>query len=268
MENSEDWTINPQADAKSAAPIAPASDDAGWIDDIVPDMSRPSELGDDFRSVGDHRPAIQRQVDPNSPIVMVETAFLASASALVWFVNSYFPIGPVLQIFFPIPIALLYLRWGKRSAWMAAVIATLLLTILMGPTRSVQFIVPYGFLGVLLGLSWYRRASWGWSIVLGTLLTTLGSFFRLWILSALLGENLWHYSTVQMTGLLDWAFDRLNILEQPTLPLVQAMAAVMITLRNLVYLFVVHVVAWFLCDRLGNPIPRAPRWVRILFEMD
>jgi uncharacterized protein YybS (DUF2232 family) len=260
MENSEDWTIDPQAGSQSAAPIDSATDDGGWIDDIVPDVPSLTELRD--------RPAIPRQVDPNSPIVMVETAFLASASALVWFVNSYFPIGPVLQIFFPIPIALLYLRWGKRSAWMAALIATLLLTILMGPTRSVQFIVPYGFLGVLLGFSWYRRASWGWSIFLGTLLTTIGAFFRLWILSALLGENLWHYSTVQMTGLLDWGFDRLNILEQPTLPLVQVAAAVMIMLRNLVYLFVVHVVAWFLCDRLGNPIPRAPRWVRVLFEME
>ncbi len=252
--DANDWTIDPQA------PPAVDADAVGWIDDIVPDVPRLTEL--------QGRPAIHRQVDPHRPIVMVETAFLASASALVWFVNSYFPIGPVLQIFFPIPIALLYLRWGRRSAWMAALIATLLLTILMGPTRSVQFIVPYGLLGVLLGMLWYRRASWGASIFLGTLLATLGSFFRLWILSALLGEDLWHYSTVQMTGLLDWAFDRLNILEQPTLPLVQVAAAGMITLRNLVYLFVVHVVAWFLCDRLGNPIPRAPRWVRVLFEMD
>jgi uncharacterized protein YybS (DUF2232 family) len=263
MTNSEDWTIDPQKGSPtgpSSGPIDPATDNGGWIDDIVPDVPSLNELRE--------RPAIQRQVDPNSPIVMVETAFLSSASALVWLINSYFPIGPVLQIFFPIPIALLYLRWGKRSAWMAALIATLLLTILMGPTRSIQFIVPYGFLGVLLGVLWYRRASWGWSIFLGTLLATLGSFFRLWILSALLGEDLWHYSTVQVTGFLDWGFDRLNLLQQPTLGLVQAIAAAMIVLRNLIYLFVVHVVAWFLCDRLGNPIPRAPRWVRVLFEMD
>jgi uncharacterized protein YybS (DUF2232 family) len=253
--SADDWTIDPQM---AASP--PIADDAGWIDDIVPDVASFDPLND--------RPARRRAVDPHSPIVMVETAFLSSASALVWLINSYFPIGPVLQIFFPIPIALLYLRWGRRSAWMAALIATLLLTILMGPTRSVQFIVPYGVLGVLLGVMWYRRAGWGWSIFLGTLLTTLGSFFRLWILSALLGEDLWHYSTVQVTGLLDWLFDQFNILQQPTLPLVQAMAAAMIALRNLVYLFVVHVVAWFLCDRLGNPIPRAPRWVRVLFEME
>jgi uncharacterized protein YybS (DUF2232 family) len=255
MANLEDWTIDPQS-----TPIEPPSDDAGWIDDIVPDRPQDAALAD--------RPAPYRQVDPNSPIVMVETAFLASASALIWFINSYFPIGPILQLFFPIPIALLYLRWGRRSAWMGALIATLLLTILMGPTRSIQFIVPYGLLGVLLGLMWYRRASWGMAIFCGTLLATLGAFFRLWLLSTMLGEDLWHYSTVQVTGLLDWLFDRLNILQQPTLPMVQAIAAALIVFRNLVYLFVVHVVAWFLCDRLGNPIPRAPRWVRVLFEME
>jgi uncharacterized protein YybS (DUF2232 family) len=250
--DADDWTISPKTDS--------FDDAAGWIDDIVPDVPAVGESAD--------RPPVRRQVDPKSPIVMVETAFLASAASLIWFINSYFPIGPVLQIFFPIPIALLYLRWGKRSAWMAALIATLLLTILVGPTRSIQFIVPYGFLGVLLGLLWYRRANWGISILLGTLLATLGAFFRLWLLSILLGEDLWRYSTVQVTGLLDWGFDRLNILQQPTLPLVQVIAAALIALRNLVYIFVVHVVSWFLCDRLGNPIPRAPRWVRVLFEME
>ncbi|MBE9028480.1 DUF2232 domain-containing protein [filamentous cyanobacterium LEGE 11480] len=250
--DSDDWTISDEP---------PATDEAaGWIDDIVPDVSA-------FQPAPD-RPRAQRQVDPNSPIVMVETAFLASASSLIWFINSYFPIGPILQVFFPIPIALIYLRWGRRPAWMTALIATLLLTILVGPTRSILFLIPYGFLGVLLGVMWYRRASWGMSIFLGTLLLTVGSFFRLWLLSILLGQDMWQYSTVQVTGFLDWGFDRLNILQQPNLALVQAIAAALIVLRNLVYLFVVHVVSWFLCDRLGNPIPRPPRWVRVLFELE
>ncbi len=248
--------------SRSAADSQPDSfdDEVGWIDDIAPDVAT--------TGVPIEHPPARRAVDPSRPIVMVETAFLASASSLIWLINSYFPIGPVLQIFFPIPIALIYLRWGRRPAWMTALIATLLLTILMGPTRSIQFIVPYGFLGVMLGVLWYRRASWSISIVLGTLLATLGSFFRLWLLSLLLGEDLWRYSTVQVTGLLDWGFDRLNILQQPTLSLVQAIAAALIGLRNFVYLFVVHVVSWFLFERLGTPIPRAPRWIRVLFEME
>jgi uncharacterized protein YybS (DUF2232 family) len=49
---------------------------------------------------------------------------------------------------------------------------------------------------------------------------------------------------------------------------VQAIAAALIVLRNVVYAFVVHVVSWFLFDRLGNPMPAPPRWVRTLFEID
>jgi uncharacterized protein YybS (DUF2232 family) len=209
-----------------------------------------------------------RNVSPNSPIVMVETAFLASAASLVWVVNSYFPLGPLLTLFFAIPIALIYLRWGKRASWMGALTAALLLTILMGPLRAVQYMLMYGFLGILLGSLWRRRASWGTAIALGTLLMTIGTFIWIVVLSGLVGEDLWRYSTTQVTGLLDWIFDRLNLLDRPSLDLVAAMALGFIVLKNVFYLFIVHVAAWFLCDRLGNPISRAPRWVSTIFEME
>ena len=73
------------------------------------------------------------------PLPLVETAFLASAASLMWLINMYFPPGPLLRILFPLPIALVYLRWNLRSAWMAAVVSGLLLTILLGPTRSIFF---------------------------------------------------------------------------------------------------------------------------------
>jgi uncharacterized protein YybS (DUF2232 family) len=117
-----------------------------------------------------------------STLRMVETAFLASTASLIWFINFYFPLGPVLRVFFPIPIALVYLRWGKRAAWMAAVTSGLLLSVLMGPVRSLLFVMPFAFMGVMLGASWYRRVHWIVSITLGTLLGTLGVFFRLWFL--------------------------------------------------------------------------------------
>jgi uncharacterized protein YybS (DUF2232 family) len=232
------------------------SDDAEWIEDIVPKVPERN---------GGRR---DRVVEPGNPIVLVETAFLASAASLIWFVNFYFPMGPLLQIFFPTPIALVYLRSGKRAAWMAALISGLLLTILMGPPRSIQFVVPYGLMGVLLGYLWRRNASWGWSIFLGTGLATIGSFFRIWLVSLLLGDDLWTYSTIQVTGFLDWLFTNLGFLTQPSLPLVQLMAVGLIVLRNFVYLFIVHVVAWFLLDRLGDHIPNPPKWVQTLFEME
>lgn len=111
-----------------------------------------------------------------APLAMVETAFLASTASLIWLINYYFPLGPILRMFFPVPIALVYLRWGHRASWMAALVSGLLLSVLMGPTRSILFFIPYGVMGVQLGAFWRRGAPWLFSITTGTLLGTLGFF--------------------------------------------------------------------------------------------
>ncbi|MBD2390910.1 MULTISPECIES: DUF2232 domain-containing protein [Aphanizomenon] len=203
-----------------------------------------------------------------STLRMVETAFLASTASLIWFINFYFPLGPVLRVFFPIPIALVYLRWGKRAAWMAAVTSALLLSVLMGPVRSLLFVMPFAFMGVMLGASWYRRVHWIVSITSGTLLGTLGVFFRLWFLSVLSGEDLWVYAINQVTGIIEWIFLKLELLMTPNLLLIQLGAIALILFNNFIYLFIVHLVAWLLLDRLGNPIPRPPHWVQVLMDYE
>lgn len=202
------------------------------------------------------------------PLKMVETAFLASAASLIYFINYYFPLGPLLQIFFPVPMALLYLRWGNRAAWMGALVSGLLLSVLMGPSRSIVFVVPYALMGVLLGATWKRRSPWVVSIGLATLLGAFGVFFRLWLLLVLSGEDVWVYSITQVTNLLEWLFLKVGLLTQPSVVLVEAFAIAIVFINNTVYLFAVHLAAWFLLDRLGNPIPRPPRWVQVLMDYE
>ncbi|MFH7025309.1 MAG: DUF2232 domain-containing protein [Heteroscytonema crispum UTEX LB 1556] len=204
----------------------------------------------------------------DAPLRMVETAFLASTASLIWFINVYFPLGPILRIFFPIPIALVYLRWGKRAAWMAAVVSGLLLAVLMGPVRSALFVMPFGFMGVLLGATWNRRVPWAVSITLGALLGTLGVFFRVWLLSVLSNEDLWIYVINQVTELIEWIFLKLGLLATPSVFLIQVGAIALVVINNFIYLFVVHLAAWLLLDRLGNPIPRPPNWVQVLMDYE
>ena len=203
-----------------------------------------------------------------APLRLVETAFLASTASLIWLVNYYFPLGPLLRVFFPIPIALVYLRWGNRAAWMAALVSGLLLSVLMGPTRSILYVIPFGIMGVALGGLWRRKASWSLSISVGALIGTVGFFFRFWLLSALVGQDLWVYVTVQVTEIVEWVFVKLGWLSVPSLNTIGAIAAGMILVNNIVYLFVVHLVALLLLDRLGNPIPRPPRWVQLLIDYE
>ncbi|MEO0985070.1 MAG: DUF2232 domain-containing protein [Cyanobacteria bacterium J06639_14] len=208
------------------------------------------------------------------PIAMAETAFLASAASLIWLVNAYFPPGPILRIVFPLPIALVYLRRGQRSAWMGALVSGLLLAVLMGPPRSLLFLMPYGLLGVQLGWLWQRGASWYASIGLGTLLSALGFFVRLWLLSLMLGEDLWVYLINQATQIINWGLERLinwgflgwGILSQSNTTLVQGVALVIVLLSSVVYLFTVHLAAWLLLERLGEKMPAPPAWVQRLLE--
>lgn len=206
--------------------------------------------------------------DPPSTgaLVMVETAFLASTSGLIWLINYYFPLGLLWRIFFPMPIALAYLRWGKRAAWMTALVTGLLLSVLMGPPLSLQFFTPYGFLGVLLGSLWKRRVSWLVSIGWGTLVASLGIAGRIMLLSLLVGENLWSYLIAQVSNLAEWLFVKLGLLAQPDLLVIQVLAAATIVINAMLYLLVVHLAAWLLLERLGNPIPPPPVWLQVLLD--
>ncbi|MBR8826856.1 MAG: DUF2232 domain-containing protein [Gomphosphaeria aponina SAG 52.96 = DSM 107014] len=199
-------------------------------------------------------------------LVLVETAFLASTASLIWLINYYFPAGPILKLFFPLPIALINLRWGNRAAWMTTLVCGLLLSVLMGPPRSIVFLIPYGLMGLQLGFLWRRGASWLFSIFLGTVIGTFGFFFRFWLFSLLLGEDLWLYVITQITELTEWIFLRLGLLSVPPMWLVELFAWAMIIVNNLLYLFAVHLTALLILDRLGNPIPRPPAWVQALLD--
>jgi uncharacterized protein YybS (DUF2232 family) len=236
-------------------------------------------LPDNLRTAGGDRSEKPPLSEPhlraaNPPLVMVETAFLASTAGLLWLVSYYLSVGPWMRILFPLPIALVYLRWGLRAAWMAAIVSGLLLSVLMGPYLSLLFFVPYGLLGVQLGAMWKRRSPWFPSIATGTLISTFGFFFRVLVLSVFLGEDLWAYLTNRITDFLQWGLSKLvdwgwlglEVLGRTDLTTVQIVTVGAILLSDFVYIFTVHLAAWILLDRVGNPIPEPPEWVQVLLE--
>ena len=200
------------------------------------------------------------------PREMVETAFLASTTAMLFLINYYFPLGPLLRMLFPLPTALAYLRWNSRAAWMAMIVTALLLAILMGPTRSIQYMIPHGLVGVTLGCLWKRNFPWSGSLSVATMIGSLGSAFQFVFVSILLGENVWTYSIVQVTGLLNWLLQLFGSLEQPDFATIQLFAIGAIIFSNFAYQLLVHFVAWIVLNRLGNPIPTPPKWIESLLS--
>ena len=239
-------------------------DDSNWVDEGDELISKTQPTSPKMTP----SPLNPKSAKIRQTLSMVETAFFASTGSLIWLINYYFPLGPLLRLFFPIPIALLYLRWGSRPAWMGALVSGLLLTVLMGPTRSIVFLIPYGLMGVQLGALWRRGVAWEFSMLTGALLGTFGFFFRFWLFSILLGEDLWQYVINQMTGLAEWLFLRLGILAQPSSVFIQSLAVMLIFVNSIIYLFAVHLVALLVLDKLGNPIPRPPKWVKVILDYE
>ncbi len=235
-------------------------DDNNWVDSD-PEITTSPILTNE-------KPANSPPITPNQTLILVETAFLASAASLIWLINYYFPLGPLLRLLFPLPIALIYLRWGNRASWMTALVSGLLITILMGPARSIVFVIPYGIMGVQLGALWHRNANWNLSLFMGTILGTFGFFFRIWLFSLLLGEDLWQYVINQMTVFADLLFIKLGILAEPSFGLISLLAFILVVINSLFYIFAVHLVALLILDRLGNPIPRPPEWLKIILDYE
>ena len=127
--------------------------------------------------------------------------------------------------------------------------------------------IPYGMMGVQLGACWRRRTGWLTSVSLGALVDCFGVFFRLWLTSVLLGEDLWIYLMVRIRDFAEWVFVQVGILAEPSLPTIQILAIGSILLSNFIYVFVVHLVALLMFERLGNAIPKAPAWVDTLLEL-
>lgn len=201
-------------------------------------------------------------------IALVESAFLASTASLIWLIDYYFRLGPFLKMLFPLPIALVYLRRGRRASIMTTIVCGLLLSILMGPPRSIVYIIPYGLMGIQLGSLWRNGASWYLSLFMGSVIGSFGFFFRFWLFSILLGEDLWVYVINQITGLADWIFFKLGILAEPSTLMVQILAVIIVLVNNFIYSLTVHLVALLMLDRLLNPIPRPPRWIKVILDYD
>ena len=201
-------------------------------------------------------------------IALVESAFLASTASLIWLIDYYFRLGPFLKMLFPLPIALVYLRRGRRASIMTTIVCGLLLGILMGPPRSIVYIIPYGLMGIQLGALWRNGASWYLSLLVGSFIGSFGFFFRFWLFSILLGEDLWIYVINQIRGLAEWIFLKLGILAEPTFITIQILAIAVVLVNNLIYSLTVHLVALLMLDRLHNPIPRPPNWIKIILDYE
>ena len=210
-------------------------------------------------------PALSR----HQAIRLVEGAYLAATTGLIWLALYYLPVGGALfRLALPLPLALLQLRRGGRSGVEGLLLSVLLMTALMGPVRGPLLLFPYGFLAMWLGWCWGRGFSWWLSWSGGVVLGTLGFLMRVLVLSLLVGENLWVVITRAGAGMLERVITLLHLPISADLGSVQLMALALVVLQELIYVLSLHALAFWIFPRLRSSIPGPPRLLHGLVALD
>ena len=200
---------------------------------------------------------------------LVEGAYLAATTGLIWLALYYLPVGGALfRLALPLPLTLLQLRRGGRSGAEGLLLAVLLLTALMGPVRGPLLLFPYGLLALWLGWSWCRGWSWWLSWGVGVVLGTFGFLVRVVVLSLLVGENLWVVIPRAGAGILDRLIAVLHLPITPDLTQVQVMAFLLVIVQEVIYVLSLHALAYWIFPRLRSPIPEPPPLLHALVALD
>ena len=200
---------------------------------------------------------------------LVEGAYLAATTGLIWLALYYLPVGGALfRLALPLPLTLLQLRRGDRSGVEGLLLAVLLMTTLMGPVRGPLLLFPYGMLAIWLGWCWGRGLSWWLSWPVGVLLGTVGFLVRVLVLSLLVGENLWVVITRAGAGMLDRVITLLHLPISADLTSVQLMALLLVVVQEVIYVLSLHALAFWIFPRLRSSIPEPPRLLHGLVALD
>jgi uncharacterized protein YybS (DUF2232 family) len=210
-----------------------------------------------------------RQLSARQARQLMDTAYLAAATALLWLALYYLPVGsPLFQLALPLPLALLQLRHGWRCALEGVAVTALLLLALMGPIRGPLVLFPYGFLALWLGWGWRRRLSWWITLPVGGLIGAVGFLVRVAVLSVMVGENLWVVITSAAAGLLERLAGLLALGSGLDLLQVQLAALALVLIQNLLIVLCHHAVAYWIFPRLQSPISEPPPALRSLVALD
>ncbi|MEB3321562.1 MAG: DUF2232 domain-containing protein [Synechococcaceae cyanobacterium] len=212
---------------------------------------------------------LPRRLSPRQARQLMDTAYLAAATALLWLALYYLPVGsPLFRLALPLPLALLQLRHGGRCAVEGLAVSALLLVALMGPIRGPLVLFPYGLLALWLGWGWRHRASWWLTLGLGGVIGAIGFLVRVAVLSVLVGENLWVLITGAAAGLLDRFSGFVGLGPGLDAQQVQLVALGLVLAQNLIVVLCLHAVAYWIFPRLQAPIPEPPALLRSLVALD
>jgi hypothetical protein len=111
--------------------------------------------------------------------MLVETAMLAAVSGLAFLLSTILRLDNSLGYLLPLPIVLAALRGNVAAGWRTMVASALLLVVLLGPFRAVNYVLMHGVLAASLATLWRMQANFWLVILIGGLVRMSGSMLYL-----------------------------------------------------------------------------------------
>jgi len=202
-------------------------------------------------------------------IKMMEVSYLSSTASLIWVALYYLPIGGAFfRLALPLPLVLLQLRRGTGAAIEGLALSVILLLVLMGPVRGPLVLFPYGMLALWLGWCWVRGFSWWLSWSIGGCIGTFGFFIRVFVLSLLVGENLWIVITRAAYSLIERVIQLFDLQFIPDLLHVQIVAICLVVIQELIYVLTLHAIAFWIFPKLKASMPDPPTFLNPLVSIE
>ena len=223
----------------------------------------------DNKSFFKSRTLYKAPLSKRNALKIVESSYLAAATSLLWIALYYLPIGgAVFRLALPLPLALLQIRRGFKTGIEGVTICVMLLTTLMGPVRGPLVLFPYGLLSLWLGYSWHKEWNWWLSWSVGVVIGTMGFLVRVFVLSILVGENLWVIITRAGAALIEKGIDIFNLSFTPDMTQVQLVALCLIIIQEIVYVLCLHALAYWIFPRLKSSMPEPPAFLENLICLE
>lgn len=174
--------------------------------------------------------------------VIVEAAMLAAMTGLSFHLSSLFRFDAYFGALFPLPVVIAAARWGTAAAARTTFTATLLLLLISGPLRAVNYLCLHGALAFTLGSLWLSGKGWAVTVPVSALTRTAGIMCSLAVSSLLYRENVMKLLVTQMYSLLDQFCANIGATFAPTMGWVWATALFFILINSFSYTLILHMV--------------------------
>jgi len=124
----------------------------------------------------DHLPSPSDNDSRNSKALsLAEGAILIALAVICGLIVAYVPLLTLIApLFFPLPIAILYLRQGSKIAITATVCIFLILLALAGIATAAYLMLQFGFLGLFFGFCFQRRTRPLFTLTVATIIAGVG----------------------------------------------------------------------------------------------